>query len=558
MPLDLEKGRDLVLALLPELILTGWALLLCLQAAWRHRRPGAQREAGWLSLVGVVLAGGAAAWLWKMGVSIEGVPQSVAVDPFRWAASLIILTGTALTTVLAIGYLEREGIDIPEFHALVQFAAIGMLFMVSGADLLVIFLGLETMSVSVYALAGINRRSAASAEAALKYFLFGAFASGFLLYGVALLYGATGSTKLGIISFQVLAPAAGTQVMLWAGIALLFVGFGFKVAAVPFHMWAPDVYDGAPTPVTVFMAATVKAAAFGALVRLLLQALYQVQADWSQVVWWLAAVTMIVGNLLALAQRSLKRMLAYSSVAHAGYILAALVAGSVAGAAAFLFYLMFYSLTTLAAFTVLVAKGREGERDVTTDDLAGLSESHPWLALAMAVSMLSLLGFPGTAGFIGKWYILASATGAGYAALAVVLVLTSVVSAGYYLPVIMAMYMKPAGSEGAHAGVALPRAASGALALVTVATVLFGVWPAEALRAARAGSSGFLPRQVTSIARPVPMQMQPTPADPRQGLPPARGPSPHQGGGAAAPRALPPAAGPNPHTPDAPRPQPVP
>lgn len=505
MLLDFESGRDLALGLLPELILTLWALLLTLHAAWRHKDPGAQRETGWLALIGVVLAIGATIWLWRAGAHIDGLATVVAVDQFRWAVTLIILVGVGLTEILAIGYLDREGIDVPEYHVMVLFAAIGMLFMVSGADLLVIFLGLETMSVAVYVLAGINRRSAYSAEAALKYFLLGAFASAFLLYGIALLYGATATTKLEMMGVQ-LAHLAGTVgLLITAGIAMLFVGFGFKVAAVPFHMWAPDVYDGAPTPVTALMAATVKTAAFGAFARVLLQGLGAEQASWGPIIWWLATATMVVGNLVALAQRSLKRMLAYSSVAHAGYLLAALVTGAVAGAGAFIYYLMFYTLATVAAFAVLVARGRGGERDVTTDDLSGLSESDPVLAFIMAVSMLSLLGFPGTAGFIGKWYILATVTGGGYTTIAVVLVLTSVVSAGYYLPVIMAMYMKPRLHEQSHAETILPRAMRGALVAAVLATLFFGIWPGNALRVAHRASTSFLTQRATTVATPVPI-----------------------------------------------------
>jgi len=526
MPLDLEQGRHLVLALLPELILTGWALLLTLHAAWRHREPGAQAQTGWLAVLGTVIAGAAVVGLWVGGASLQGLPGAIGVDAYRWAASLVILIGTALSTVLAIGYLEREQITIPEYHVLVLFAAVGMLFMVAGTDLLVIFLGLETMSVSVYALAGINRRSQVSAEAALKYFLMGAFASAFLLYGVALMYGATGSTKLAIIGAQVDSLGTGVLPMFWTGVALLFVGFAFKIAAVPFHMWAPDVYDGAPTSVTVLMAATVKAAAFGAFARVLLLALPAAQPTWSHALFWIAAATMIAGNLLALAQRSLKRMLAYSSIAHAGYLLAALVPGSVAGAGAFLFYMLFYTLTTVAAFAVLIAKGRGGERDVLTDDLAGLAESDPLLALAMAVSMLSLLGFPGTAGFMGKWYILSSATGGGFTSLAVILVLTSVVSAGYYLPVIMAMYMKPRAHDRAHADLALASPMRGVLAAIVVALLLFGVWPNQALVAARDGARVFLPH-MTGMAGV------------RGGAPSGAGPH----GGAMSPHGMPPQAG---------------
>jgi len=282
------------------------------------------------------------------------------------------------------------------------------------------------------------------------------------------------------------------------------VGFGFKVAAVPFHMWTPDVYDGAPTPVTAFMSTAVKAAAFAALVRILLQAFAGVHPAWEQALWWLAAVTMVVGNLIALAQRSVKRMLAYSSIAHAGYLLTALVACSTAGAAAFLFYLLFYTLMTVGAFAILALKGRGGERDVLVDDLSGLAEGHPWLAFAMTVCMLSLLGFPGTAGFIGKWYILTSATGGGYPILAAVLVVTSVISAGYYLPVVMAMYMKPAAHDQSHAQVRVPRSAAITLAIMVAALLVFGLWPNPLLDAARNGSHAFMPQGVISIAAPVP------------------------------------------------------
>ncbi len=501
MPLDLTQGRDLALALLPELILTAWAMLVLLIAAWRHRSPDAQRLVGWLSLVGVILAIAACGWLWSRGARVEGLPTSVALDAFRWAASIVVLLGTALCIVISIAYLEREQIAIPEYHVMILFAAIGMLFLVGGSDLMVLFLGLELMSVAVYVLAGINRRSLLSAEAALKYFLLGAFASAFLLYGIALLYGATGSTRLALVAGTVPYLQGEARVLILAGIGLVIIGFAFKVAAVPFHQWAPDVYDGAPTPVTAFMAAAVKTAAFAAFARVLLQGLGQMHRDWSDVLWWLAVATMVAGNLLALAQRSLKRMLAYSSIAHAGYLLTALVTGSLAGAAALLFYLLFYTLVTVAAFGVLMAKGRGGERDVTVDDLAGLAQSQPLLAFVMAVAMLTLLGFPGTAGFIGKWYILYAVAGGGQQLLAALLVLASVVSAGYYLPVIMAMYMKPRLHERVHDDVQLAGVARGLLAAVALALVLFGVWPSRVLSAARDGSRAF--RVHTATIQPV-------------------------------------------------------
>jgi len=505
MLLDLDRLPGLLLAALPETVLTVWAMLLLLDAAWHHREPRAQRRAAALALVGIALAAAAAAWLWAAHASVAGLATSLAVDGFRFAVDLIVLLSAALSVLLSVDYLEREAILVPEYYVLILFAAVGMMLLAAGEDLFVMFLGLELMSISVYVLSGIDRRSRVGGEAALKYFLLGAFASAFLLYGIALVYGATGSTKLGIIASQIASLRLAGHPLLLAGLALLLVGFAFKVAAVPFHMWTPDVYDGAPTPVSGFMSTAVKAAAFAALLRVLLSGFIGLHGVWEQVVWWLAAVTMVVGNLVALAQRSLKRMLAYSSIAHAGYLLTAVVAGSTAGAAAFLFYLLFYTLMTVGAFAILALKGRGGERDVLVDDLAGLAESHPWLALGLTVCMLSLLGFPGTAGFIGKWYILVAATGGGYSVLAAILVLTSVVSAGYYLPVVMAMYMKPSAHEQSHAGVAVPRLAGATLAVMVAALLVFGFWPNRAMDAARAGSHAFLPTGVPTIAAPVPV-----------------------------------------------------
>jgi len=412
------------------------------------------------------------------------------VDDFRFVADWLLLGTAGLTVLVSFDYLERERLLAPEYYALLLFATLGMLLMVGGDDLMVVFLGLELMSVAVYVLAGINRHSPAAAEAALKYFLLGAFASGFLLYGIALVYGATAATNLSQIGAQVRTLGLGGSPMLLIGLGLLLVGFGFKVAAVPFHMWAPDVYDGSPTPVTGYMATAVKAAAFAALLRVLAESFSDVGA-WQQIVWWLAVATMVVGNLIALAQRTVKRMLAYSSIAHAGYLLVAVAARSSLGSAAFVFYLVAYSLTTLAAFALLAAKGPDGERDVLIDDLAGLATRRPWHALALAVCMLSLLGFPGTAGFIGKWYILVAATTARQLPLAAVLVLTSVVSAGYYLPVIMAMYMQPEPSEQAHAGMRLGRLGGVVVAVSVAGLLVLGVRPNRLLDLARTSGDGL-------------------------------------------------------------------
>jgi NADH-quinone oxidoreductase subunit N len=499
--LDLANSRDLLRALLPELTLTLVGMVLLLVIAWRHRTAADLRVAGWVTLAGLAASGAAAWWLWWHTARAIGAPAMIAVDDFRFVVDWLLLGTAALTVLVSFDYLERERLLVPEYHALLLFATLGMMLMVGGEDLMVVFLGLELMSVAVYSLAGINRHSPAAAEAALKYFLLGAFASGFLLYGIALVYGATGTTNLSQIGAQVRTLGLDGSPMLLIGLGLLLVGFGFKVAAVPFHMWAPDVYDGSPTPVTGYMATAVKAAAFAALLRILGEAFGGVPT-WHQIVWWLAVATMVVGNLVALAQRTVKRMLAYSSIAHAGYLLVAVAAGTSAGSAAFIFYLVAYTLTTLAAFALLAAKGRDGERDVRIDDLAGLGTHRPWLAFALAVCMLSLLGFPGTAGFIGKWYILVAATTAGQLPLAAILVLTSVISAGYYLPVIMAMYMQPEPFEQAHAGMRVGRLGGAVMAVSVAGLLVLGIRPNRLLDLAKTSGDGLRPVPAVTTAAP--------------------------------------------------------
>jgi NADH-quinone oxidoreductase subunit N len=494
MILDLALPRDLLRALLPELVLCAWGLVLLLVVAWRHRTAGHQRLAAAITAAGLLAAAVATWWLWWHSARVEGIAPMIAVDDFRFVTNWLFLGAAGLTVLVSVRYLEREQLLAPEYYPLVLFATIGMMLMAGASDLMVLFLGLELMSIAVYVLAAYDRRSPRAAEAGLKYFLIGAFASGFLLYGIALVYGATGTTNLRLIGLQTNMLALGTNPMLLTGLALLLVGFGFKVAAVPFHNWAPDVYDGAPTPVTGFMATAVKAAAFAALFRTLTEA-FPDSAFARDAAGALAAVTMIAGNLIALAQRSLKRMLAYSSIAHAGYLLVAVATGTAAGRAAFIVYLVAYTLMTLGAFAVVAAKGRNGESDVTIDDLAGLGAQRPWHAAALAVCMLSLLGFPGTAGFIGKWYIIAAAAETGMWWLAVLVVLTSVVSAGYYLPVIMAGYMKPETAPDAHAGLRFGRLAGAAVTVMVIGLLYFGVQPGRLLSLARQTSETVRPAE---------------------------------------------------------------
>jgi len=439
--LDLTTASGLVRALLPEVTLTVWSLVVLLVVAWRHRTEGDARLAGWLSFIGLLTAGAAQLWLWLAGAAPAGLPQMVALDTFRFAGNGIILLMAAVTVLLSLGYLERERMAVPEYYPLILLATTGMMFLAGAEDLIVVFLGLEVMSVAVYVLAGFDRRSIFSAEAALKYFLIGAFASGFLLYGIALVYGATGNTNLTLIGAQ-----------LATGTAPLMGRIGLK------------------------------AAGFLALVRVLMEAFPSLMSQWQPVIAVLAIATMIAGNLIALNQRNLKRMLAYSSVAHAGYLLTAVWAGTRFGAGAVLLYLLAYGLTTIAAFGILATLGSGGERTVGNDDIAGLADRRPWSALALSICMLSLFGFPGTFGFIGKWYILQAVVHQRQVILPVVLVLTSVISAGYYLPVVMAMYMKPgrAESEAAASG-RFGRFAAAAVAASVAAVILFGLWPAPAI-----------------------------------------------------------------------------
>ena len=493
--IDLSSPAGIMTALLPEILLTVWSLLALLVVAWRHRTAADSRLAGWVSLAGVVSSAAALAALWVQDAAAQGLPLMVALDGFRYASLAIILISAGATILVSLAYMEREGLIAPEYYPLILLATAGMMFLAGAEDLIVLFLGLEVMSVAVYVLAGFDRRNLASSEAALKYFLIGAFASGFLLYGIALVYGATGNTNLQLIGAQLAGPA--TPLIAKLGLGLLIIGLGFKVAAVPFHMWAPDVYDGAPTPVTGFMATGVKVAAFVAFARLLMEAFPSAASVWQPVVGVMALVTMIVGNLIALAQRSVKRMLAYSSIAHAGYLLVALWPGTHLGAGSVLLYLFAYVLTTLAAFALLASLGRGGERNVHVDDLAGLASSRPWSAAALAICMLSLVGFPGTVGFIGKWTILQAVIAEQHYVLPVVLVITSVISLGYYLPVIMAMYMKPAPAQPAHAGILLPRASAAVVAVTVLAVILFGVWPSgavdSAVRSARSLTQTLMP-----------------------------------------------------------------
>jgi NADH-quinone oxidoreductase subunit N len=434
-----------------------------------------------ISLLGLALAAGEAVALWGAQESAFG--DGVVLDHFALFFALIFLLVAALTILSSIHYVRLTGIHEGEYYALVLFATVGMMLMAAANDLLVFFLGLETMSVAVYVLSGMWRSSARSSEAAMKYFLMGAFATGFLLYGIALIYGATGSTNLNAIADFLVEQPSDWPLYLVGGGFLLLIGFAFKIGAVPFHFWVPDVYDGAPTPVTGFMSVAVKAAAFAAWVRILTHKLSPLDSDWAVPLWIVAIATMTLGNLLAIGQSSVKRMLAYSSIAHAGYLLIAIVVGEEWGGMPLLFYAAAYALMTFGAFAVLGCMADSDDPRETYRDFAGLGFKRPFLGLAMSIFMLSLAGFPPLAGFVGKFYVFRSAVLAGYVGLAIIGVLNSLLSVVYYLRVIVAMYMEDGGAESASFR-QTPYVYC-AILLALAGTVYFGVLPGTALNWSR-------------------------------------------------------------------------
>ncbi len=436
-------------------------------------RRGRPLLAFWITLAGIagtlLLVARQAADLGRFGG--RSFNDMFVVDGFGLFFDAIFLVGTLLVVLMTVEYARRERFHMGEYYFLLLMATAGMMLMAQSTNLVMIFLGLELLSIAVYVLAGFERGRPRSVEAALKYFLLGAFSTGFFLYGIALVYGATGSMDLAVIAERAGALGLGSPGggLLLAGLVLLLVGFAFKVAVVPFHMWSPDVYEGAPTVVTAFMAAGVKAGGFAAFVRVFLATFEAHASLWVPLVALLAVATMLVGNLAAIAQSNMKRLLAYSSIAHAGYLLVALVAHNALGASSFLFYLLAYTFMTLGAFGVVIALGRRGEPSERIEDLAGLGSRHPLLAAAMAVFMFSLAGIPPTAGFVGKFYIFSAAVDAGYAWLAVVMALASVISVYYYLRVTVAMYMW-------EAPAAVGRPAPHALLLAAVALAVIGVF----------------------------------------------------------------------------------
>jgi NADH-quinone oxidoreductase subunit N len=443
-----------------------------------------------LSLAGL-LAALVAVWLLASGTGRGAVlANAVSADEYSLFLHALLLGIAVVAVLLSPSYLRANGLDRGEYYALLLFSVVGMLGLVSSLELVSMFVALEIMSIALYGMTGLYRSRMESQEAALKYLVTGAFSSAFFLYGIALLYGVSGSTSLDRLEWAMSTLTTDSAALAILGAGMLLVGFGFKIASVPFHMWAPDVYEGAPTPATALMSAGVKAAAFGALLRVFGSALPALAGEWQPLVAAVAVVTMIVGNLAALAQGNLKRMLAFSSVAHAGYVLTALVATPGLAGEAVLFYLVAYGAVNLGAFGTIAALSRDGREPLSLSDVAGLAERRPALAAALTLFLISLTGIPVTAGFVGKFYLFNAAVTAGWVGLALVGVLMSVVSAYYYLRVVVAMYMREPLGEDTWAPVS--RSSAVALAISVAVTLGLGVYPAPVLTLARIAARSLL------------------------------------------------------------------
>ena len=482
-----------LLAILPELlVMAGGCLVLVLDPLTPHGRKE------WLTYFSLAVLGAAfVVGYWFMG-PLAGSPRPAfnglyVVDAYGsfWKLLLIVVSG--LVILLAKAHLKLEEIDLPEFYAFILLSLSGMMVMVSGTDLLVIYLGLELMSLSLYIMAGFKRYARRSLEAAAKYFILGSFSSGILLYGISLLFGRTGSTTLAGVRDGIAGLPSGDPILLLA-MSLLVVGFGFKVAAVPFHMWTPDVYEGSPTSVTAYMAVASKAASFAAFLRVFLEALGGIKESWRMLLVAVCIATMMLGNVVAIVQTNIKRMLAYSSIAHAGYAMIGLVVADAAGTASVMLYLAIYAFMNLGAFAVVTMLRRGGLEGDEIDDFTGLARRNKWAAFVMLLFMFSLAGIPPTAGFIAKFYVFMAAVGAHMPGLAVLAVVFAAISAYFYLRVVMVMYMREpgetAGTPGYDVRVVASPATIAVLLVAALGVLALGVFPDPLIQAAQ---SAILP-----------------------------------------------------------------
>ncbi len=470
--------------LMPELVIVLTFVIVMIFDLFKSIRKSVL---AWVTIIGSAIALWASVEMLHAGVIGNEFNGMLRVDRFSMFFNIIFLVSTILVTLISINYLDRNDKRQGEYYVLILLATLGMMLMASGNELIVVFLGLELMSLSLYVLAGYFRSIQVSSEAGMKYLLLGAFASGFFLYGIALIYGGAGTTSIPEIASEL--EASGKSPLMLAGMFLLIVGFGFKVALVPFHQWAPDVYEGAPTPIAAFISAGPKAAGFAAFLRIFTGALESLQPEWIVVVVILAALTMTVGNVIATAQSNIKRMLAYSSVAHAGYVLVGLAAANKDGISSAMLYLLIYCVMNIGAFAAVILARTEDGENLKISDYAGLGFRRPLLALFMTIMLLSLAGFPPTAGFVGKFYVFRSAVDAGHTWLVVVAAINTAISAFYYLRVVVTMYMKEPEEElDFHA---YPSLLVFALLLVTIGVVLIGVLPSYFLAPAQISTQFF-------------------------------------------------------------------
>lgn len=470
MPIDFPALN--LVALAPEIVI----VLTAIVAIAFDIAVDDKRMVGYVSLAG--LAGAGVVSFVLLGTSAPAIQDMAVSDGYALVLNLVFIIAAALSVLIALSYLNDREMQHGEYYTLLLFSTVGMMLMAAATDLIVVFLGLEIMSIALYVLAAFNRRQMSSGEAGMKYFVLGAFASAFFLYGAALLYGATGATNLQAIG-EWFTPERGNMgdPIALVGLGLLLIGFAFKVAAVPFQWWTPDVYHGAPTSVTAFMSVGAKAAGFAALIRILMVSFDQAfTLDWQIAVAALAAITMTGGNIAALAQKDVKRMLAYSSIAHAGYILVGVVPGTMNGVRGVLFYLIAYAFMNIGAFAVIAVLERKDEIGTTLAEYAGLAARKPFLALAMALFMFSLTGIPPFVGFWGKLYVFRAAVEANISWLAVVGVINSAISAFYYVGVVVQMYMRSPAEEPGTA-IRLSAPVTVALAVAMIVTILLGVWP---------------------------------------------------------------------------------
>jgi len=503
---------DVNLALIaPELIIGVAGVIVMLVDAFTDRRQ--RNVTASLSIVALLAAGAASIWLWMRWPATSAFNGMIVLDELRLSFTVVFLIVAILTILIATIWIDVEDLPAGEFHSLLLFATSGMMLMASAGDLVIVFLGLEILSIATYVLAGFRRTDTRSNESSLKYFILGSFASAFLLYGIALIYGATatGPDQPGTTNIALIAARANQSLyppLLFAGIAMLLVGFGFKIATAPFHVWTPDVYEGAPTPVTAFMAAGPKAAGFAAFMRVFLfgfpMATAATTAGYAHATWVgalaiMAALTMSIGNAVAIVQNNVKRMLAYSSIAHAGYALVGFVAAGAAtdvtqrGAAltAVAFYLLTYAVMNMGAFAIVTVIARKGDQRNKVDDYNGIGFSSPVLAFSLSIFLLSLLGMPLTAGFMGKILVFSAAINQGYVWLVVIGVLNTAVSAYYYLRLIVVMFFRE--PSGAWEAPRIPAAVAVALILTILGVFYLGLFPGRII-------SIFSPKPPVSIS----------------------------------------------------------